>query len=1763
MFGMSVIARKVARRSALRVQLQEIIENGTASVASSEIELASLIGLRSKLEKCVEEVRQLDEEIIAGVDLEKVEAEMMENAKVMDPTFELFAKFQLRIDEGQKSEVESVQSQNASVSGRSQKCRLPKLELSVFRGSALEWQGFIDQFLVTVDQNESLNKVDKFVYLKRYLEGEALDVVSGLSLSADNYKEALDLLRERYGDPEVLISAHLESLLKLGKVRNSSDLVALRKLHNDVENCVRNLRSLNVDTLAYGSLLIPILKEKLPDDLLLQISRAHGSSPWSLDSVLKNLKNELSAKEHCSLVLEQSNRKRNDHFTTSTFFGQSSNKRGERDSRVQGTSCFYCGQKGHMSTQCRKVTNVNSRVEILKKAGRCFLCLKTNHRKQDCSSDYTCRICKGKHHISICPGDNKLQITNTSGEESVPSEEGNEVLTSVASMRSASVLLQTAKAEVSDVGDDVKALTRILFDSGSQRSYIAESVRNHLSLRTVRRETLVVKTFGDELQRNPKIFDVVRVRVKHLDKNSFTEIECLVVPKICSPLQNQVTPVVFRNDKLRDLILADDKGRETSLAVGILVGIDFYHTFFSGSVIRDFEDGLVACDTSLGWVLSGCVGNKADVSQQTCLETHCMKCISETTDSNLTDVLERFWSIESFESTKDVVTSFENEICHNGTRYVCKLPFKPDMDLLPDNFSVCERRLPNLMRKLESNGLTNEYGKIFAEYEKEGIVERVSDIDKPGKVGEVHYLPHRPVVREDKSTTKIRAVFDASCSDGGPSLNDCLYSGPNLLTRIFNMLIGFRLEKIGILADIQQAFLNIEVAKEHRDFLRFLWLEGSRLVVYRFCRVVFGVTSSPFLLNGTIKHHLEKYQATDHDLMTKLLEQFYVDDLISGCNSVAEGSDLYTRLKHIMQQAGFNLRKWVTNDANLQTIFDKKEGKNVTETDSTEVQVLGVTWDVKEDELVCRFDTLIDRARCDVLTKREILSVASSLFDPLGLVGPVSARLKAIFQLLCRNKLSWDEKIYGELRDVWLEFVDGLEQWKEVRVPRVVLGSEGDEVEVHGFCDSSTEVYCAVIYLRVVGESGVGVSFLCGKTKVVPMKCLTIPRLELLSCLLLSELLESVLRTLGDRVGDLFCWSDSKVALYWIRGKEKNWKPWVENRAVKIRRIVDREKWFHVAGCLNPADIPTRKCDEYMSAWLNGPDFLKERVIEMKGFGVKEEDLDEANKEQRTEASGVNVLVCAADGIKSTFSEVFFVGKYGSLKRLIAVVGFVYRFIANLKVGAIERQLQSVLTSEEYGRALDSLLKEEQFYMAKKENFPKLMSSLKLFCDSSGLFRLKGRFANSDLIYEQQHPIILRSDSHFTKLVIRDAHERVFHQGVESTLSKVREDYWIPKGRKTVKTVLRMCYLCLRYQGKPIYPPETPDLPDFRVSHRMHAFQATGFDCAGPLYVKDGQGSTYRTSKVYILLLTCATSRAVHLELIPDLDSNATIRGLKRFFARRGIPDLVVHDNFKTFRGACVKEFLLRVGVKQRPILAKAPWWGGFYERLVRTVKLSLVKVLRKAKLTFEELMTVLCEVEAVVNGRPLVYASEDDLGEPLSPNHLIHGRNVNRPAGVLTDVEVVSVLDMSKRLKHLRGVVDQFWNKFSNLYLNELRQKHIYSAGNERSSSVAVSVGDVVVIKEEPPVPRSRWRVGVVLELVVGDDGCCRGAKVRVLSKSGKPSVCSRPLQKLVLLELHDTTGSVKSDDSSTAQVNTRYTQRKAAILGQYERRLRENFTA
>jgi hypothetical protein len=557
----------------------------------------------------------------------------------------------------------------------------------------------------------------------------------------------------------------------------------------------------------------------------------------------------------------------------------------------------------------------------------------------------------------------------------------------------------------------------------------------------------------------------------------------------------------------------------------------------TGKVVRS-KAGPVACRTKVGWVVSGKIG--AGPPDLHCFETHILRTsveCKETSDALRQD-LDKFWSVETIGSSSDcVVSQFENDIGHDRTRYVMKSPFKPDHEQRQDNFSVCEgrltslkRRLTSLKRRLTSKGILREYDTIFTEYEKTGIIERVPSHEIAGEVGGVHYLPHRPVVRDDKQTTKIRAVFDASCKVNGPSLNQCLYSGPNLIATIFDILVRFRLNKIGILADIKQAFLNIAISREHRDFVQFLWYDlnskEEKLITYRFLRVVFGLTSSPFLLNAMLRHHLSKYVEKENAVVERIREDLYVDDLVSGGDSVGTAKEIYETSKAIMLEGGFELCKWVTNDPELQayissTMGDKPDSQPLGE-DLTYVEVmspnlvtpnqavLGVAWDTITDEFVFQFDNFLSKCASLEQTKRNLLSASASIFDPLGVIAPITARIKTIFQLLCKDKLNWDDLIPPALASIWNKFLEELKSLREVRQPRFVFHlnfHSGIRFKLHRFCDSSKEVYSAVIYLRFVCSKSAKVSFLAAKTKVAPLKTITIPRLELLGCLLLSKLM--------------------------------------------------------------------------------------------------------------------------------------------------------------------------------------------------------------------------------------------------------------------------------------------------------------------------------------------------------------------------------------------------------------------------------------------------------------------------------------------------------------------------------------------------------------------------------------------------------------------------------------------------------------------------------
>ena len=399
----------------------------------------------------------------------------------------------------------------------------------------------------------------------------------------------------------------------------------------------------------------------------------------------------------------------------------------------------------------------------------------------------------------------------------------------------------------------------------------------------------------------------------------------------------------------------------------------------------------------------------------------------------------------------------------------------------------------------------------------------------------VHYLPHQAVVRQDAKTTKVRVVYDASAEDSKSkmSLNDCLHVGPSLNHLLIDLLLRFRVNRVALVADIEKAFLNVSVDKADRDCLRFLWPDDpndnkSDVSIYRFCRVVFGLNASPFLLNGTIRYHLSKFEKEDPLFVRKMLESFYVDDLVSEENSSNDAYALYIKAKNRMAQGGFNLRKWLTNDALLRDkICDVKPdcvGESSEETfaktslavhgNPIGQKVLGLAWNCETDLLSLDLTVVSKRTVNAPPTKRTMLSLLACLYDPLGYYSPVTVSMKILFQHLCRDKLDWDDELSGEAKTRWETWVDDLKKAKEIIIPRCVYDKSEQQVAecfLHGFGDASKAANCTVVYLVYRLQDGSrNVRMLASKSRVAPLKALTIPRLELMSARILAQLMHSV-----------------------------------------------------------------------------------------------------------------------------------------------------------------------------------------------------------------------------------------------------------------------------------------------------------------------------------------------------------------------------------------------------------------------------------------------------------------------------------------------------------------------------------------------------------------------------------------------------------------------------------------------------------------------------
>ncbi|XP_060845770.1 uncharacterized protein LOC132925386 [Rhopalosiphum padi] len=639
-----------------------------------------------------------------------------------------------------------------------------------------------------------------------------------------------------------------------------------------------------------------------------------------------------------------------------------------------------------------------------------------------------------------------------------------------------------------------------------------------------------------------------------------------------------------------------------------------------------------------------------------------------------------------------------------------------------------------------------------------------------------------------------------------------------------------------------------------------------------------------------------------------------------------------------------------------------------------------------------------------ILTKRGVLSMIARIFDPLGLLAPSIFYAKAIMQRVWLAHIGWDDQLPSDLAEEWTDFYHSLGWLTGIKIPRYIGCSAGCSYELCGFCDASEKGYAAVVYLRVTDPSGGTHVYLIGsKTKLAPMKAVTIPRLELCGAVLLALWLCRLKRILENQlvINEVFAWSDSTIVLAWLSNPHSSFMTFVSNRVHQIKSTVPDCQWSHVSSDENPADCCSRglrPSDIVKSAiYWKGPAYLATSV-ESWPKGVVSLALDQLPEVKP---------VCLLTQVQSP-SEWF--ARFSSFDNMIRVVARLRRFVFRCQ----GKEVQSgFLQQSELDAALIAVVKCAQVCFLRElvecltkgeEIKHRSLARLSPFIDSVGVVRVGGRLNNSSLSQRRVHPMLIPKESHLAMLIAGHWHRYACHASPRLLTAIISRRFWIVNIRLIVHRVIRKCTVCVRVAT--VNPqPQMADLPGFRVQE-AHPFSVVGVDYAGPLQMKELSLRKARVCKVYIAVFVCMTTKAVHLESVTALSTDAFLLTLDRFVARRGLPSSIYSDCGTNFVGAAKQLRRLINHPDQRDRISGhlpcewhfnppgAPHFGGIWEAAVKSAKSLLLRTMTSQIWTLEEFSTVLCRVEAALNSRPLVPVSSDpnDL-ECLTPGHFLIGR--------------------------------------------------------------------------------------------------------------------------------------------------------------------------
>ena len=1416
---------------------------------------------------------------------------------------------------------------------------------------------------------------------------------------------------------------------------------------------------------------------------------------------------------------------------------------------TESSTCPLHENSQHHISECRKFINMklSDRKDAIWKHKLCFRCFGA-HVAKSCKEAVKCNECGSNRHSTLMHDDS---YSSLAGKNETPSSETKNLCTDICSSEKGKICSKTLLTFIKHRDSKKTIKGYVIIDEQSSSSFIDPVVLQELKI-SAPSHVYTLRTLSG-LKSDVHGHLVQGLQVRGVNNHEWYKLSNVLTS---SHIPDSRAEVATPEEIGKHRHLAHLKNRfpcfEPETPVLMLIGADsgeIMHTTCYG------DHAPYVQQTHLGWTLVGsaCTDQSVSSSNVKVLKTNIIDGMHSFSASpkfpqpheTRLDPFREFADDEDVDLSqedKKFLSMMNDNIHIVDGKLSMPLPFKEENPNMPNNRSAVYHRTKTSLDRIKRDpAILSQCTKSIATSLEKGHIELVPTHELiPKEAGKCWFLPVFAVLHPKKN--KARLVFDASANYHGVSLNNKLLQGPYLTNNLRSVLLRFRKGHIGLTCDIEHMFYNFFLEKSQRDYLRFFWYadnnEENELVQYRAKVHIFGASSSPSVASFGLQYAAMNATGSNDEKAKKfILRNFYVDDGVTSVNTVSEGISLINETKSILEQYQIRLNKIASSEPiildALPTDDIAEDLKHIDFDDSPSKRTLGVIWDLSSDSFIAKAE--VPEAP---FTKRGVLSVINSYFDPIGIAAPVILGGRLIQRKVLPSKdrmtedlkaCSWDTLLPDAYIPMWEAWKSSLSDSEALRIPRCFIPVQFGQVtnrQLHVFSDASIDAIGIVAYLVSHNQTSEShTSFVTAVSKVAPKSATSVPRLELCAALLAASSACEILKEIDLQIDETKYFTDSKVVLGYLNNSTKMFTRYVTRRIEMITKVAPAERWYYIPTDVNPADLASRPTDPLTlanSRWLVGPQCLENGLYSQESSkDYSSIELPEESKEK----------VCLYSESKSPIlSEISLLASNISSWQYIInvtqkVMAFCYKLLYKI------RNKNDEVTSTPV--VIDKLL-----YIAQKEVYPEIFDilsekkhlpenhpicSLTPFIDDKGLIRVGGRLQNV-VPFDHAHPIFIPANHPVSSLLVQHLHSKVGHQGRHITHGYIREQgYHLEKGKSFIRKLLAQCVLCRRLRGQ-FQGQLMADLPEDRLE-TCPPFTNTGVDVFGPYNIHDGINTrrTSATKKMFVLLMTCLVTRAVHLEPLSSMDTSSCINALRRFFAIRGCCRRIRSDHGTNFIGA-INQTSANIDVKQLQQVAEAhqcEWvlnppgashFGGAIERKIGSVKRILESTLLlagKRVLSRDEMITFLQEAACVVNSTPLYEVSSDpNDGAPITPNCLLTLKDNPQPPPLGSFTEKDLLQYGQRRWRRVQYLSDQFWIRWRSNYLQDLTARRKWKVEKRN-----LCAGDIVLLRDKF-VPRNRWPLAIITDVKFSHDNLVRSVKIRQNNK-----IYERKIHDLLLL--------------------------------------------